>query len=578
MKWGRQVSMLTEELRRHRTELAVVLFCMAAVAGLILIMPVWTRALVTDIFPAGRLDVLGRHLLWGTAVITLIAALTFARDYLLHGLSCRVATHIRQRMFGRVLMMPLSQLPHQGHGELISRHSNDINVLQNALTSGVVVFLPNAVILICLLAGLLWYSWPLTLLTLLLIAPLAWTVVRFGYTIRRATHRAQSELAGLTGVLEETLAGAREIKSFGREREIHRRFEKLSGISLARLLVQEKIFAMHPPLVLLTSAVGVALLIFIGAWLYGRGSITLDNLIGFVVCLVLISSPLQELSKSVGLMNVLLAVLDRCDTVLAAPCEELSDPQAPELPAIEGHIRFDQLNFTYGPGAFELIDIDLEIEPGETVAVIGPSGAGKSTLLDLISRFLEPASGMIRLDGHNIAHYRLDSLRNQIALVAQEPVLFEGTLLENLQFAKPEAGMDEIHRAARAAHVEEFANQLVQGYETRLSPRGANLSVGQRQRVAIARALLYDPKILILDEPTSALDAASEQVVQQALRNLMCERTTLIAAHRLSTVRQADRIIVLEGGRIVDVDSHEKLLARKGLYYNLYNMQMSESA
>jgi ABC-type multidrug transport system fused ATPase/permease subunit len=285
------------------------------------------------------------------------------------------------------------------------------------------------------------------------------------------------------------------------------------------------------------------------AWLRARGAVGGEELVRYLVLLGLAVGPLQEVARSGGAAVRFLAVMDRVTEMLDAPVEA-DAPDVPRLPALRGAIELDAVVVDRRRTGFRFGPLSLAIAAGETVAIVGPSGAGKSTLLDIVARLVEPSAGVVRVDGCPVAGYRRDSLREQVALVAQEPFLFRGTLAENLRFARPAATDAEVARAARAAHVEEFANRLPQGYETMLDPRGANLSVGQRQRIALARAFLRDPRILLLDEPTAALDLDSERLLRDALRRFCAGRTTLIVTHRPSLLAIADRVVTMDGGAI----------------------------
>ena len=570
----RHLRTLTGHLRRHRPAFILSLLCMGGGVLSLLAVPLWSKVLINQIFPAKDLPALALHLLLGIGLISLAALFTFGREYLMMCISFRIAARMRMEMFGKILEMPLRELPAHGSGELISRLSSDVSVLQSALCRGVAVFIPNVVTLLCLFGGMFWYSWQLSLLMLLLIVPVAWTISFFGRHIHTSVHRSQSLVAGLTSVLEETIHGAKEIKSFVLEDKVRGRYEQLNDASLANHIQQEKFFALHPPIVAVVSTVFVGALIFACAVLLQRGMLAPENLVGFVVCLGLGTAPIQELTRSFNFLTRLFAVMDRIGEILKSTAHEEWNQKCPALPAVQGRISFENIVFAYKSEGFRLGEINLVIEKGETVAFVGQSGAGKSTLLDLIPRFLEPTAGVIRIDGHDLAGCRLDSLRRQIGVVTQEPTLFQATILENLRCGKPDATMAEIQAAARAAHVEEFVQRLPLGYDTVLERRGGNLSVGQRQRVAIARALLKNPPILLLDEPTSALDNESERLVQAALVHLCRNRTTLIVAHRMSTIRNADRIVVLRDGKIVEMDSHARLLEKKGDYHRFYSNQI----
>lgn len=561
-------------LRQHRPAFICSMISLAGSVLSMLAMSTWSKTLLNQILPAKELPALALHLLLGICFISLAALFTFGREYLMMCVSLRIAARIRMEMFGKILEMPLRELPTHGSGELISRLSSDINVLQDALCRGVVVFIPNSVTLLCLFGGMFYHSWHLSLLMMLLGIPYVWTLSFFGRHIHVSVHRSQAQVAGLTSLLEETIHGAKEIKSFVLEEKIRARYAQLNDANLSNHIIQEKFFALHPPVVAVLSTIFGGALVFASAVMLQRGMLRTGDLVAFIVCLGLGIAPLQDLTRSFNYLTRLFAVMDRIGEIIKSTAHEEWNQKCPSLPAIHGRISFEKVVFAYKSEGFRLGEINLDIAPGETVAFVGQSGAGKSTLLDLIPRFLDPTFGVIRIDGHDLAGCRLDSLRMQIGVVTQEPTLFQTTLLENLRCGKPDATMAEIQAAARAAHVEEFVQRLPQGYDTLLERRGGNLSVGQRQRLAIARALLKNPPILLLDEPTSALDNESERLVQAALQHLCRHRTTLIVAHRMSTIRNADRIVVLREGQIVEIGSHAHLMEKQGAYHRFYSNQV----
>lgn len=560
-------------LRPLRGPLFAALFLMAAIAGLLLLLPWWFQALLVRILPAGDLSRLGLHLALGLALTFLIAAVHFLRDFLLTRISHQITAAYRQQLFERILLMPLRRLKESRVGDLISRLSLDLTVFQVGTLRVFVNFVPNLAILLAVLAGMLWHSWVLSAVTALLVLPLLLLVGAFSRRMHEAARRSHARLADLTSLLEESLSGAREIKAFVQERALLARFARLNRATLDCQVEMERVFTLHPPMITAAAGLAIAGLVFISVWLLSTHRLALPHLIGFLTCLAIAYAPLQESVRSFGFFSRIFAVMDRLEEIIEFRGESDEDVGLPELPPLTGALHFEGVHFSYPESDFALVDLTLEIAPGETVAVVGPSGAGKSTLLDLIPRFLEPDRGSIRVDGLEIRRFRRDSLRRQLGIVPQTPVLFAGTLWENLRFGRPEADDEAVRTAARAAHVDEFARRLPLGYQTPLGPRGALLSVGQRQRVALARALLAAPRILLLDEPTSALDSESERLVAAALAAAASGRTTLIIAHRMSTIRNADRILVLQDGRIVEEGSHEQLYAQRGLYYNLYSTQ-----
>lgn len=574
MMLHRHAEWLWREVWARRTVFLAALFCTAASAGLYVLMPLWASQLVGDVLRTGGVVGLAWHLLLGLAVFTVASLFSFGRIYLMTRLSLDITAKTRARLFRQILQASPRTLASVGGGQLISSFSNDLQVFQEALIRVVAVFAPSVILFLVFGAAMAYYSWLLFVSSVILISPLALVTSYFGNRLHAASHSTQDRLAGLVGRFDEMLGGSKEIKSFNRETDVADRFEALNAQTLETQLRRERIDALHPVAVALAAALGVAAMVFLSALLLNQGLISLETLTAFLVCVGLAYSPMQEASHSIGRLIQMTAILDRFERIVDLPPETGGDRRLP-AGAAQGAIRFEDVDFAYQPEAFRLAHFNLDIPAGQRVALVGPSGGGKSTIIDMVPRFLTPDGGRVLIDGIDAAELDLADLRREIGVVFQQPVLFEGSLLENLRFGAPEAPMEAVIEAARAAHVEEFAQRLPGGYEARLEPKGANLSVGQRQRIAIARVFLKNPRILLLDEPTSALDADSERLVRDALERASEGRTTLIVAHRLSTVRAADRILVVEQGRIVEDGTHGELYARGGLYHRLCKEQLS---
>ena len=567
----RSIEWLWGELWSRRTEFAAALGCTFASAAFYLLLPIWASRLVDGIIANEDLAALAGHLLLGLVIFTVASLFTFGRVYLMTRLSYRITTDSREKIYHHLLSVSPRTVHGTIGGDLMSSFSNDLQLFQEALASTVAVLVPSLILVVAFTAAMAWYSTPLFLCLVVLVSPLAFVTGYLGRRLHTASQASQDRLARLVGQFDDTLAGAREIKSFGYESTMAARFDKLNQLTLKVQLLREKLSSFHPAGVALVAAAGIAVMIFMTAFFLDRGVVMPDTLTGFLVLAAMTYAPLQESSHSFGRLVQLSTILDRFQRIYDLPPESSGfkelDPHA-----ARGALRFESVSFAYPGREFRLGTIDLVIEPGERVAIVGRSGAGKSTLLDLIPRFMVPHSGAIIIDGIDIATIRTTDLRKAVGTVFQETVLFEGTLRENLLLGSPATSQD-VDRAVEAAHLGEFVRELPNGYDTHIASRGRNLSVGQRQRIAIARVFLKEPAILLLDEPTSALDADSERLVRDAIERLSVGRTTLIVAHRLTTIRGASRILVLDRGRIVEDGTHEALIRHNGIYCKLWAEQ-----
>jgi ABC-type multidrug transport system fused ATPase/permease subunit len=417
--------------------------------------------------------------------------------------------------------------------------------------------------------AMLWHSWLMTGLLAVLVVPTILATNLFGGRIHRSSRQAQERLGGLVTDLTEALHGSREIKLFGLEGRLSRRFAGASAGAKASQVRRDFLSALHPLTVSVCVAAAVVIVVVASVWLMDRGLLTTSALTGFLVSLFLAYPPVQELSHALGKMWQLSSLLDRMADLEEMPAERDGAVPGGPLPR-DSSVIFGGVSFAHEDGGFALRNLSFAIGAGERVAVVGPSGAGKSTLLELLPRFLDPQEGTIRLGGVDIARMPLSELRARIGLVTQVPFLFRGTLRENLLAGNPQASDAALASAVARARVDEFALRAREGLDLVVEAGGANLSVGQRQRIAIARALLKDPPVLLLDEPTSALDAESERHVSDAIARATEGRTTIIVAHRLSTIRGVDRILVMDGGRVVQDGRFADLAAREGLFRELH--------
>ena len=469
--------------------------------------------------------------------------------------------------------MPLAYYDRHQTGEIMSFVTNDVAAIQSALVDNLIDLVTEGCILIGSLVLMFYLDWKLSLLTLVVIPMVGQAMKIFGRKIKKSSNVIQQRLAEITALLQESFSATRVVKSFVREDYEIDRFVRSNQRNFEAVMKNVQQTSMLTPTVEFLAAIAVTLIVWFGGYEVVNGEITAGAFVAFLTYAVNLANPVKRLSRIYGNLQKAMAAVDRVFTVVDLE-ESITDrPGAQPLPPVKGHVRFDHVTFSYKEGRPALDGITLEAQPGEMIAFVGPSGAGKSTIANLIPRFYEADSGVITVDGHDIRDVTLASLRGQIGLVPQETMLFSTTIRENIRYGRLDATDAEIEEAARAANAHNFIMELERGYDTEIGERGVSISGGQRQRIAIARAILKDPRILILDEATSALDTESEKIVQAALDNLMVGRTSFVIAHRLSTVFNADRIYVIDGGRIVEQGTHEELLAKGGLYQHLYDIQ-----
>jgi ABC-type multidrug transport system fused ATPase/permease subunit len=461
---------------------------------------------------------------------------------------------------------------------IISRLTNDVEAIDQLVTDGVTSLVQNTLTLLGTAIILFILDWRLALATCAVIPLMGVATAVFRTRSARAYAAVRERLGLVTATLAEDIAGMRIVQAFTREQPA---FENFRAVALhyrdanMQTIVLNGIYF---PIVDLLSTVALAVVLAYGGHLYFGGSITLGTLFAFMLYVQNFFDPVQQLSQLYNTFLSATAALDKIMGILDEEPEVLDRPGALELAQIEGRVAFEGVRFTYGRGDEVLHGIDLDVPAGTTVALVGHTGAGKSTIAKLLARFYEPTHGRITIDDVDLNDVSQASLRRQLGVVPQEGFLFAGTVAENIAFGKPDAGADEIVRAAQTVGAHDFILRLEDGYETQLGERGSRLSLGQRQLVAFARALLADPRILILDEATSSVDIGTERRIEQALRVLLAERTAFIIAHRLSTIRDADLIVVLEHGRVVEQGSHDELLALRGLYTSLYGDWATEVA
>ncbi len=575
----RQITVLARLLpllRPHRARFVLAVSTLFGASAITLVYP-WAAKYAVNVGMTGQTSEKLDWIVLGLIGVMMVnAVLVWLRHYSMSWLGERVVADLRGLVFDRILTLPLAWFHERRSGELVGRLASDVTVVEGIVGSELSMALRNSVQMLGGLVLLFVIDARLTLLMLAIVPPIVFTTIFFGRKIRRMSRAVQDELAKVSGQVQESIGAIATVQSFVREDYEAKRYRRGVENAFDRTLDLVRSRSWFFSTAMTAGYVGVAIVIWLGGRALIRGELESGDLAAFFLYTFIIAGALADLAQLWGSLQRAAGATERLFSVIDT-VPDIRDPEAPvALPAGKGAIRFEGVSFAYATRRQQpvLVDVDLEVAPGEVVALVGPSGAGKSTILSLLYRFHDVDGGRVTFEGVDVRDLSLADLRRSLAMVAQEPVLFSGTIRDNIAYGKAGATDEEIEAAARDAYAHDFITGFPDGYATMIGERGTKLSGGQKQRVALARALLANPRVLILDEATSNLDAESEAAVQAALARLMEDRTTIIVAHRLSTVRDADRIVVIEGARIVEQGCHDELMAKRGTYHRLVEHQL----
>ncbi len=535
------------------------------------------KPFVDDLIVAGNLDLAKVVPFLVVGLATVKGVSRYVQSYNIRTAGQLAIQDIRNETMGHMLKLSMRFFSSSSSGSLMSRILNDINVMQAAFAEVLVTLLRESLTLLALTVYAFYADWKMALMAFVVIPAAVWPAAALGKKIKKLSRRGQAAMGSVTSVLEQSFSGIKVIKAFATEEREEQKFIKENFGFFNFIRKTFRYSAASAPVMEIMTSFGVAAVLWYGLNRVAAEEITKGELFSILAAILLMYSPLKRLIKVNNVIQKAIGAAERVFEILDQEPEIVDVADAIELPRSRGYVSFKNVWFAYDEQPV-LRDFSVEAKPGEVIAIVGASGAGKSTLIGLLNRFYDPQQGQILIDGYDIRQLTRKSLHANLALVDQETFLFNDTITNNIRYGKPDADFSQVEAAAVQAFADEFICEMPDGYETQIGDRGVRLSGGQRQRLCIARAILCDAPILLLDEATSALDTESESMVQEALANLMQNRTTFVIAHRLSTIMHADRILVLDQGAIVESGTHQELLEHGGLYRRLYDAQFGESA
>jgi ABC-type multidrug transport system fused ATPase/permease subunit len=514
-----------------------------------------------------------------TVVIALLgAAASYLANYYTTSLGQWVANDLRLRTYHHLQQLSLSYYNTHEMGTLLSTITADVQTIQSFASSSTLGILVDMFTIVAMLIIMFWLNWDFTLIAVGVTPFMLLLVSRFKKAVKKATREVRKQQSNIVAVVQQGLESMRVVKAFGRQDLEQEELSEVSKATVEAALKARRVKALLSPIVSVTVSLCTAFVLWRSSSLILKGAMTAGALTVFLSYLTKFFKPVQDLATMTNTIAQTAVGVERVRAILEANDVIAERPDARNPQSLQGQIKFENVAFAYNQDAPVLTDVNFEIKAGQMVGVVGPTGGGKSTIVSLIPRFYDPSAGRVSVDGVDIRDYKIDGLRNQIAYVLQETVLFRGTVAENIAYGRGCATRDEVIQAAKLANADEFIAKMPQGYDTMVGERGDTLSGGQRQRIGIARALIRNNPILILDEPTAALDTESERLVMEALERLMKGRTVITIAHRLSTIRNSDKIVVLKGGVVAEEGTHDELMAKEGVYAELYHIQFGKQS
>jgi len=557
----------------HRRESTLLLLAIIG-STIINLLPPYMYSVAIDTYIIG-LDTRGLLLIsvGFVAVYAVVFVTQFGQRYLVDWLGSNLEYGVRMDIFRHLQALGLDFYAKREVGSVVSRATNDVEKITELISSGVANVVADMLTLTGIVAIMLYMNWRLSLITFSVIPVMVVFLYFWSRRVRTVYRETRKTIASVSAKMEESVSGMKEIQSYNREGQTREEFQQINRSNMEANVQAGQIMSAFWPAVQVFTAVGNFLVLWFGGAAVMMGELSVGVLFGFMSYMSRFFMPIQDLSAFWNETQSALAAAERVFGIMDTPITVTDSPDAVKLPRIEGRIAYEDLTFGYEPGQTVLNKINLVIEPNSTVALVGPTGVGKTTMINLLYRFYDPDEGRITVDRYDLQRVKLASLRRQMAVVLQDNFLFSASIMENIRYGRLDASDEEIIEVSKAVGAHEFIEKLPEGYETDVRERGGRLSVGQRQLISLARALLADPRILIMDEATSSIDAYTELIIQRAMEKVLRDRTSIIIAHRLSTVRNADRITVLDEGRIAETGTHAELIEMGGLYKHLYEMQ-----